>query len=337
MKNTLFSEWKIKNLTLKNRVVMAPMDQYSATDGMANAWHYTHYLTRAIGQVGLIIIEASAVSKAGRISPEDLGIWSDEHIAGLASIVSACHQYGAKMAIQIGHSGRKCECEGEEVIAPSALAFSPTSKTPREMTQNDIKAVIKDFEHAGMRAVKAGFDAIEIHAAHGYLISEFLSPLSNQRTDEYGKDRVRFLKEILEALRSVLPQDFPILLRISARDYHKDGNDVMDFIDLLSPIKDLFDVLDVSTGGVIETDIKVYPGYQIEPARILKEALGVDCIGGGLITEAKMAQRLVKSGAVDAVFLARELLKNPYWAIQAGLSLGEEISLPRQYERARYL
>ncbi|PAF47940.1 NADPH dehydrogenase [Helicobacter sp. 12S02232-10] len=337
MKNTLFSLWKVKNLEIKNRIVMAPMDQYSAIEGMVNQWHYTHYLTRAIGQVGLIIVEASAVSRDGRISDQDLGIWSDAHIEGLKSIVDACHLYGAKMAIQISHAGRKCECKAQEIIAPSKIAFSDSSRMPRQMTLKDIQDVIEDFKQAAIRALKAGFDAIEIHAAHGYLISEFLSPLSNRRTDEYGRDRTRFLKEILEALKSVLPQDFPILLRISAQDYHKDGNKAMDFVDLLEPLKGLFDVLDVSTGGVVEAVIKVYPGYQIECARILKEALGVFCIGGGLITDVKMAQRLVKSGAVDAVFLARALLKNPYWAIQAGLELGEDMILPKQYERIRQL
>ncbi|PAF52532.1 NADPH dehydrogenase NamA [Helicobacter sp. 13S00477-4] len=336
MKQTLFSTWNIKDLEIKNRIVMAPMDQYSAENGMINQWHHTHYLTRAVGQVGLIIVEASAVSADGRISNQDLGIWSDEHIEGLACVVKACKHYGAKMAIQIGHAGRKCECECEEIIAPSPIAFSKDSKIPREMSLNDIQNTIQDFANAAQRALKAGFDAIEIHAAHGYLVSEFLSPLSNRRHDSYGKDRALFLREILEAVKSVLPKDFPLMIRISARDYIDGGNEIEDCIKLLSPLKNLFDVLDVSTGGVIEASIKTYPGYQIECARILKEALEISCIGGGLITEAKMANKLIQSNIIDSVFLARELLRNPYWSIQAALELGVDIEISKQYERAKY-
>ncbi|PAF54124.1 NADPH dehydrogenase [Helicobacter sp. 13S00482-2] len=338
MNNTLFSAWKIKNLQIKNRVVMAPMDQYSAkSDGKITQWHYHHYLSRAIGQVGLIIIECSAVCEDGRISDADLGIWSDDHIEGLKSVVQACHQYGTKVIIQIGHSGRKCECSVDEILAPSSIPFSENSKIPKEMNTQDIKNIIKSFKEAGIRALKAGFDGIEVHGAHGYLISEFLSPLCNTRNDEYGKDRSRFLREILEALRSVLPQDFLLSLRVSARDYDQDGNDIKDVIHLLEPIKHLFDVLNVSTGGVISTNIKVYPGYQIECARILKEKLCIPCIGGGLITDSMMANKLIASDVVDAVFLARELLINPYWPIQAALELNQKIELPIQYERGRYL
>lgn len=338
MSNTLFSTWKIKNLQIKNRVVMAPMDQYSATsDGKITQWHYYHYLSRAIGQVGLIIVECAAISKDARISDQDLGIWSDEHIEGLKSITQAVHSYGSKIIIQIGHSGRKCECPAEEILAPSAIAFSQNSKTPKEMDLDDIKNAIESFKQAGIRALKAGFDGIEVHGAHGYLISEFLSPLSNTRSDEYGKDRSKFLKEVLQGLKSVLPEDFPIWLRISARDYHLDGNDTEDFVPLLEPLKNLFDVLDVSTGGVIQAEIKTYPGYQIECARILREKLSIPCISGGLITEPRMANKLISSNVLDGVFLARELLINPYWTIQAALSLGENIDVPIQYERGRYL
>lgn len=338
MSNTLFSTWKVKNLQIKNRVVMAPMDQYSATsDGKITQWHYHHYLSRAIGQVGLIIVECAAVSENARISDQDLGIWSDDHIEGLKSITQDVHSYGSKIIIQIGHSGRKCECSAGEILAPSAIAFSKDYKTPKEMDLQDIKNVIESFKQAVIRALKAGFDGVEVHGAHGYLISEFLSPLSNIRSDEYGKDRSKFLREILHALKSVLPDDFPIWLRISARDYHLDGNDTEDFVPLLGSVKNLFDVLDVSTGGVIQTDIKTYPGYQIECARILREKLSIPCIGGGLITEARMANKLISSNVIDGVFLARELLIDPYWTIRAALSLGENIDIPVQYERGRYL
>ncbi|BDQ28415.1 oxidoreductase [Helicobacter ailurogastricus] len=334
-KTLLFSPWKIKDLELKNRVVMAPMDQYSARDGHVNDWHTYHYVSRAIGQVGLIIFEVAAVSANGRISSEDLGIYEDKHIEGLAKIVKECHKYGSKVALQIGHAGRKGQLKDTQLLAPSALRFNESYATPKEMDTNDIKQVILEFKQAGLRAKQAGFDALEIHAAHGYLLSSFLSPLSNHRNDAYGKNRALILQEILESLRETI--DLPLTVRVSAADYHKQGNTPEKIAQLLEPLDSLYDALNVSSGGVVEVPIKVYPGYQISSAGYLRDALGKPTIGGGALEEPKMAQRLVGSQVVDAIYLARALLKNPFWCFNAALSLGQEIEIPKPYARMVYL
>lgn len=334
-KTLLFSPWQIKDLEIKNRVVMAPMDQYSAVDGYVNDWHIHHYISRAIGQVGLIIMEVAAVSAASRISDGDLGLYEEGHIEGLAHIVEQCHRYGSKIALQIGHAGRKGALQNTPILAPSALRFNTEAAMPKEMGKEDIQKTIQDFKQAALRAKQAGFDALEIHAAHGYLISSFLSPLSNQRTDAYGQDRALFLKEILEAIKGAL--NLPILLRISAQDYHPQGNSPQEMVALLEPLHALYDALDVSSGGVVEVPIKVYPGYQIASAHDLKETLGKPTIGGGALEEAKMAQKIIASGVVDAIFLARALLKNPFWCFQAALSLNQKIDIPEPYARMVHL
>ncbi|WP_240329828.1 NADPH dehydrogenase [Helicobacter suis] len=331
----LFSPWKIKDLELKNRVVMPPMVQYIAQDGYVNEWHTQHYISRAIGQVGLIIVEASAINASARISEGDLGIYEEGHIKGLTHIVEKCHQYGSKIAIQLAHAGRKVELKNTTLLAPSALRFNDHYAMPKEMDKEDIRAVIADFKKAALRAKQAGFDAIEVHGAHGYLISSFLSPLSNQRTDAYGRNRALFLQEVLEAIGSAV--DLPLLLRVSARDYHKDGNTPEKIATLLTPLDHLYDALDVSSGGIVEAPIKVYPGYQIAAAEFLKEALGKPTIGGGLLEEPKMVQRIIGSQTTDAIYLARALLKNPFWCFNAALQLGQEIDIPKPYERIKYL
>ncbi|CCB80838.1 NADH:flavin oxidoreductase/NADH oxidase [Helicobacter bizzozeronii CIII-1] len=334
-KTLLFSPWKIRDLELKNRVVMAPMDQYSAINGYTNDWHIHHYISRAIGQVGLIIFEVVAVSADGRIDPGDLGIYEEGHVEGLAKIVAECHKYGSKVALQIGHAGRKGQLKDTPLLAPSALRFNEQYAMPKEMDTDDIKQVILEFKQAGLRAKQAGFDALEIHAAHGYLLSSFLSPLTNQRSDAYGKNRALFLQEILQTLRETI--DLPLIVRVSATDYHTQGNTPQTLAQLLEPLSPLYDALDVSSGGVVEAPIKTYPGYQIPYALFLKEALGKPTIGGGLLEEPKMAQRLVGSHAVDAIYLARALLKNPFWCFNAALSLGQEIDIPKPYARMVYL
>ncbi|AFI03310.1 NADPH dehydrogenase [Helicobacter cetorum] len=335
-KTLLFSPFKIANHTIKNRVVMAPMDQYMAVDGFVNDWHLHHYVARAIGQVGLIIIEASAVCENGRISAQDLGIYDDAHIEGLKNLVEKCHAYGATMAIQINHAGRKCSLKNTPLIAPSAISFNSKSPTPKEMDTNDIKQVIEDFKKSALRAKECNFDMLEIHAAHGYLLSSFLSPLSNKRTDKYGQNRALLLQEILESIKSVLP-NMPLIVRISADDYHQNGNSAKDFIELLEPLSHLYDALDVSCGGVVEVPIRVYPGYQIEQASLLKDALGKITIAGGALSDAKMAQKIISSQSADAIFLARELLKNPFWCLQSALALNQEIDIPKPYERIVHL
>ncbi|WP_104750022.1 oxidoreductase [Helicobacter cynogastricus] len=334
-KTLLFSPWKIRDLELKNRVIMAPMDQYSAINGYTNDWHAHHYTARAIGQVGLIIFEVAAVSAKGRIDPGDLGIYEEGHVEGLAKIVSECHKYDSKVALQIGHAGRKGQLKDTQLLAPSALRFNDQYAMPKEMDAQDIKQVVLEFKQAGLRAKQAGFDALEIHAAHGYLLSSFLSPLSNQRSDAYGKNRALLLQEILQALREAI--DLPLIVRVSATDYHPQGNTPQTIAQLLEPLSPLYDALDVSSGGVVEAPIKAYPGYQIPYADYLKEALDKPTIGGGLLEEPKMAQRLVGSQVVDAIYLARALLKNPFWCFNAALSLGQEIDIPKPYARMVHL
>ncbi|WP_121021600.1 oxidoreductase [Helicobacter vulpis] len=334
-KALLFSPWQINDLSLKNRVVMAPMDQYSAQDGYINQWHTHHYISRAIGQVGLIIVEVAAVCANGRIDPGDLGLYEEGHVAGLAGIVEQCHSHGSKIALQIGHAGRKGILKDTQLLAPSALRFNAQYALPKEMDQEDIKQVISAFKLAAVRAKHAGFDALEIHAAHGYLISSFLSPLTNQRSDAYGKDRALFLQEVLEAIKEAV--DLPLLLRISAHDYHPEGNTPEKMAQLLEPLDALYDALDVSSGGVVEAPIKVYPGYQLSSAQYLKETLGKPTIGGGALEEPKMVQKIIASQVVDAIYLARALLKNPFWCFNAALSLGQEIEIPKPYARMVHL
>lgn len=340
MKNNLFTPFKIGNLEIKNRIVMPPMCMFSSKNGFVTDWHIQHYTTRAIGGTGLIIVEATSILESvGMITDDDLGIWSDAHIDGLKKIVDSVHYNGAKIAIQLNHSGRKCESKQvDKVYAPSAIAFSDKYKTPVEMTKDDIDFVIDAFVQASERAVKAGFDIIEIHAAHGYLVSEFLSPLSNKRNDEYGKNRNKFLEEILTKIKDKIGKNFPIIVRISAYDWKEDGNTTKDFVNILKPLEDkkLFDALDISTGAVTnDGKIIPYEGYQIPFARELKNYINVPCIGGGLIENFKLANNIVKNNACDAVYIGREMLRNPYWALQAGRFLGIDIEYPRQYEQAK--
>ncbi|RAX58822.1 hypothetical protein CCZ01_01095 [Helicobacter monodelphidis] len=334
----LFSPFVIphssKPLELKNRIVMPPMDQYSAAnDGKVNAWHFQHYVQRALGGVGLIIIEATAISKDAVISPQDLGLWEYSQVEGIAHIVEECHHLGAKVAIQLNHAGRK-GAEGNPLIAPSAIPFTGNA-TPREMTGQDLQNVKNAFVKAAIRAVSTKVDAIEIHAAHGYLLSSFLSPLSNKRRDDYGLDKARFLQEILESIKDAINDEIPIILRISANDWAIGGNEAIDMAGLLAPLNDLYEAIDVSSGGVIaEANIPAYPCYQIHLAHTLKLALGKPTIGGGFVCDAKTANHIVKSGASDCVYLGRELLKNPFFALQASQELGVSIDIPKAYQRA---
>lgn len=336
----LFESIKIKDMELKNRIVMPPMCMYSTDDnGHANDWHYIHYATRAIGGTGLIIVEATAVEKRGRISNRDLGIWDDSHVEGLSKIVGLSKKYGAKIAIQLAHAGRKCEVETENIIAPSPIAYNEKYKTPIEMTKEDIKTVIKAFKEGARRALSAGFDAIEIHAAHGYLINEFLSPLSNKRNDEYGgslENRTRFLKEIIREVRRVWPENKPLIVRVSAEDYVEGGNHPEDLAEMINLVKEEgVDLIDVSSGAVVPAPIKAYPGYQVKFAEVIKDKTGLPVIAGGLISEPEMAEELVANNRADLVFLGRELLRNPYWPLQAAKKLRHNIDWPVQYERSR--
>ncbi len=336
----LFSSFILKNIELKNRIVMAPMCMYSANeDGLATDWHRIHYATRAIGGVGLIIQEATGVERRGRISSNDLGIWGDEHIKALKEIADSCKSYGTLMGIQIGHAGRKCEIIDEDMIAPSPIAFNDESKIPREMSKEDIKAVIKAFEDAAIRCLEIGYDFIEIHGAHGYLINQFLSPVTNKRTDEYGgslENRARFLKEIIVAIRNVWPKEKPLGLRITAEDYVQGGNHPEDLAEMINLVKNEgLDIIDVSSGGVVAAPINLYQGYQVKFAEMIKDATGLPVMAGGLIVSPHMSEEILQDNRADMIFLGRELLRNPYWPLLADTELNDETSWPKQYLRSK--
>lgn len=337
---SLFTDYKLKNMELKNRIVMAPMCMFCAdNDGNPNDWHFTHYTSRAVGQTGLIILEATGVESRGRITDRDLGLWKDEQIAGLKKIVDACHVYGAKMGIQLAHAGRKSEVMTEQNIAPSPIAFSEKYRTPLEMTKDDINQVKAAFREAAGRAEQAGFDVIELHGAHGYLISEFLSPLTNQRADEYGgneENRSRFLKEVLQEVRKVWPEEKPIILRVSAEDFAEGGNNERIVANILKLVQNEgIDMVNVSSGGVVNVSVNAYPGYQVGYANTIKKETGLPVIAGGLITSPLMAEEILQKEEADMIFLGRELLRNPYWPLQAAKELKEEIKWPTQYDRSK--
>lgn len=332
----LFTPFTIKNVTLKNRIVMSPMCMYSShnEDGHIQNWHRTHYTSRAVGQVGLIIVEATAVTPQGRISPQDLGIWSDDHINGLQELVGLMKEHGAKTGIQLAHAGRKAVLEGD-IIAPSALAFNEKMQTPKEMTKAEITETIEAFKMGAERAAKAGFDIIEIHGAHGYLINEFLSPLSNKRSDEYGgsaENRYRFLSEVITAVKSVW--EGPLFVRVSANDYHEQGLTPEDYLTFSQWMKAQgVDLIDVSSGAVVPARINVYPGYQVKYSETIKNGADMATGAVGLITTGIQAEEILQNERADLVFLARELLRDPYWPRTAAKELGVDIETPKQYER----
>ncbi|CAM3959589.1 NADPH dehydrogenase NamA [Lederbergia lenta] len=332
----LFEPFTIKNVTLKNRIVMSPMCMYSSKyeNGMVEDWHYTHYTSRAVGQVGLIMVEATAVTPQGRISPQDLGIWSDDHVDGLAKLVSMVKQHGAVAGIQIAHAGRKAELEGE-IVAPSPLPFNAKMKTPKEMSKMDIDDTIEAFKQAARRAKVAGFDVIEIHGAHGYLINEFLSPLANKRTDEYGgsqEKRYLFLRKIIEAVKLVWTG--PLFVRISAKDYLDDGLDVDDYSTMAGWMKEQgVDLIDVSSGAVAPAKISPFPGYQVPFADQIRKEATIPTGAVGLITTGIQAEEILQNNRADLIFLARALLRDPYWAKNAAKELGYDIEAPEQYKR----
>ena len=335
----LFSEFKLKDMVLRNRVVMAPMCMYSATDGLVTDWHVVHYGSRAVGGAGLVILEATAVSPEGRISINDLGLWDDAQVPGMARLVEAIHEGGAKAGIQLGHAGRKADVEGSVPIAPSALRFDESYQLPTEMSPAEIKRVAEAFGAAAARAYLAGFDVIELHGAHGYLINQFLSPLVNQRTDVYGGNadkRVRFLLEVIRAVRGGWPAEKPLAIRVSAEEYDEGGNHPLDVAAVMKRVRaEGIDLVHVSSGGVIPAGIKPFPGYQIPFASCVRSESGLPVIGGGLVTSPVQAEEIVSNDRADLVFLARELLRNPYWPLQAAAQLRAEVEWPKQYLRAR--
>ncbi|MBD0407804.1 NADPH dehydrogenase NamA [Bacillus siamensis] len=337
MARKLFTPWTVKDVTIKNRIVMAPMCMYSSheKDGKLQPFHMAHYISRAIGQVGLIIVEATAVNPQGRITDQDLGIWSDDHIEGFAKLTEQVKAQGSKIGIQLAHAGRKAELDGE-IYAPSAIPFDEQSKTPAEMTIEQIKETIQEFKQAAARAKKAGFDIIELHAAHGYLMHEFLSPLSNHRTDEYGgshENRYRFLGETIEAVKEVW--DGPLFVRVSASDYTDKGLDIADHIGFAKWMKEQgVDLIDCSSGALVQADINVFPGYQVSFAEKIREQAEIATGAVGLITTGTMAEEILQNNRADLIFVARELLRDPHFARSAAKQLNTEIPSPVQYDRA---
>lgn len=333
----LLSSYTLKGLELNNRVVMPPMCQYSVAkkDGIATDWHYMHYVSRAIGGVGFIIIEMTDVEPDGRITDFDLGLWSDEQIPALKRIVDACHQYGAKVGIQIAHAGRKAE-DAAVPVAPSAIAFDEKSKVPRALTTEDVQGMVEKFRSAAARAVQAGVDSIELHGAHGYLIHQFHSPLTNKREDEYGLDLTRFGREVIQAVKSVMPDNMPLIMRISAKEYVEGGYDIEESIALAKDYRQAgVDMIHVSSGG--EGPIAAFgrPGshaaYQVPLARAIKQALDIPVIAVGRLDDPILANAVIGNDDADLVAVGRGLLRNPYWTLEAAARLNKETAIPVQY------
>lgn len=336
MSSLLFSPYQIKNVTFKNRLVMAPMCMYMSEnkDGHVTNWHLTHYGSRAIGQVGLIIIEATAVTPQGRISEGDLGIWDDAHIEGLKQLVDHVHELGGKIGIQLAHAGRKAMVEGQ-IIAPSAIPFNEKMKTPEEMTESQVIDTILAFKKAAERAKKAGFDVIELHAAHGYLINEFLSPLTNKREDLFGGDeekRYEFLKRTLNEVNTVW--DGPLFVRISANEYADDGNSLDVFTNYAKKMKSQgVDLIDCSSGAVVPASMDVFPGYQVRYAETIRNEANIATGAVGLITTGNQAEEILRNERADLVFIARPFLRDPYLPRTFAKEIGAELDIPKPYER----
>ena len=352
--STLFSPLTIKNLALKNRIVVSPMCQYSAEDGFANDWHLVHLGGRAVGGAALIIQEATAVSSEGRISPGDLGIWSDEHVPFLKRINEFIHKNGSIPGIQLAHAGRKAsfdvpwrgskqlteDANGWKTVAPSAIPYNEKDVAPEALSPAGIEKVKSDFAAATQRCVEAGYQVIELHAAHGYLFHQFLSPLSNQRTDEYGgsfENRIRLLLEVIAVTQEVWPADHALFVRISATDWAEGGWSPEESVKLSAILKEKgVDLIDVSSGGNVPyQQIPLFPGYQVQFAEQIKKETGVLTGAVGLITEAEQAEDIVASSKADLIFLARELLRDPYFPMHAAEALGDDLKWADQYERAK--
>lgn len=351
----LFDPLVVRGITLANRVFMSPMCEYSSTDGFATDWHLVHLGSRAVGGAGLVLTEAAAVLPDGRISPQDLGVWSDAHIEPLARIVRFIHGHGSVAGMQLAHAGRKASTyapgEGhgavpdsaggwtDRVSAPSALRFTDGYPTPHALTVDGIRAIVAAFAAAAHRAWDAGFRVVEIHAAHGYLIHEFLSPLSNQRQDAYGgsfENRTRFVREVVAAVRAAWPEHAPLFVRISATDWVDGGWDIEQSVELARALRELgVDLIDCSSGGTVpQADIPIGPGYQTPFAERIRRDAGVATGAVGMITSPAQAEHIVGTGQADAVLLAREMLRDPYWPLRAAGELRQSITWPRQYLRA---
>ncbi len=344
----------MRGITFRNRIVVSPMCQYSAKYGLANDWHLVHLGSRAVGGAGLVFTEAAAVSAKGRISPGDLGIWSKEHIKPLKRIANFVKEQGAVAGIQLAHAGRKASTTppwegGKKILpkdggwkedSPSPVAYYDTDEAPNALSIAEIKEIVADFASASRRAVKAGFEVIEIHAAHGYLLNEFLSELTNRRQDTYGdsfENRMRLLKEVCRAVRVNIPRTMPLFVRISVSEWTEGGQTVDDSIQVAKALKELgVDLIDCSSGGVVrEQEIDVEKNYQVPFAKAIKERANVPTGAVGTITDAAQAEAILKENSADLIFIGREFLRNPYFPLNEALTLKEQVKWPKQYERAR--
>ena len=346
----LYTPIKFRNLELKNRWVMSPMCMYSCEEGLANDFHTVHYGSRAQGGTGLLIVEATGVVPEGRITNRCMGIWKDEQAQKLKDIVDFVHSHSeSKIGIQLAHAGRKASTwngkqipleEGWETVAPSPIPYEESERTPHELSAEEITGLVQTFRDGARRALDAGFDLIEIHAAHGYLIHQFLSPLSNIRKDQYGgslENRSRFLLEIVEAVQELLDDDHPLFVRISATEYAKNGWDLDECVQLAKMLKEKgVDLIDVSSGGNIHgARISVFDGYQVPFAETIRREAGIATGAVGLITSAGQAEEILQKNQADLIFVAREILRNPYLAIQGALDSGADCPFPHQYDRAK--
>jgi len=349
----LFTPLTIRGITFRNRIAVSPMCQYSSRDGFANDWHLVHLGSRAVGGAGLVMMEATAVEDRGRISPGDQGIWKDEHIPFLSRIAEFLKQQGAVAGIQLAHAGRKASTrvpwqgggfippsEGGWIpVAPSAVPFQPDDPAPHALSSDEIRCVVEAFAAAARRALRAGFQLIEIHAAHGYLAHEFLSPLSNHRTDEYGgsfENRIRFPLEVTQAVRAAWPEDLPLWMRISATDWAEGGWTLDESVELAKRVRGMgVDLIDCSSGALtLKQKIALGPGYQVPFADRIRHEAGIPTGAVGMITEPEQADAIVREGRADVVLLAREFLRDPYFPLRAARKLGVEIKPPVQYGRA---
>lgn len=336
---TLFEPARLGPLSVRNRIVMAPMCMFScAPDGLARPFHAVHLGSRASGGVGLVIAEATAVESRGRITEQDLGIWNDAQVPGLSELVKAVHDCGAPVILQLAHAGRKARVSGEAPVAPSALAYSSDYAVPEALNEAGIREVISAFVRAAERARDAGFDGVEIHGAHGYLINAFLSPLSNRRTDAWGGDaagRARILAEIVAGVRGAIGPERALTVRVSGTDWAPGGNSPEDVAEILRHAHpNLVDAVHVSSGGAVPADIPVGQGYQLPAAKHIRTALGRPVIAGGLVSDPGEALAAVRDEGNEFVFLGRALLRDPYWPLRAAEELGAEVPGPDQYRRA---
>ncbi len=350
----LFSPLQIRDITLKNRIVVSPMCQYSSVDGFANDWHLVHLGSRAVGGAGLVFTEATAVSPEGRISPDDLGIWKDEHIEFLKRITDFIKKQGAVPAIQLAHAGRKASHAspwkgrkaltsdegGWQTVSPSSIPFHENEPVPHQLSNTEVKQLIKAFSDAAARAMKAGFEIIEIHGAHGYLVNEFLSSLSNLRTDEYGgsfENRIRFLVEIVNETRKVIGEKLPLFVRISATEWVDNGWNADDSVALAKVLKEIsVDVIDCSSGGNNPNQkIQAGPLYQVPFSEKVRKEAGIMTGAVGMITTAAQCEEILKEGKADLIIMARQLLREPYFPLHAAHDTGVDLVWPDQYERAQ--